>query len=322
MAVFTPVSPTELMPWLAARQVGDLLEVKGIASGIENTNYFVNTTQGQFVLTIFEKLTEKELPYYLGLMQHLAKQGLPVPAPFPLPDGRLFSSLMGKPAALVNRLAGASVFDPNEQQTRDIGEFCAQAHHAAKNFALKYPNPRGLAWWESTQAAVQPFIPEALRQLMDEEISIQKYFATTPLYQSLPKSAVHADLFRDNALFTETALGGVIDFYFAGDDAWLFDLAVCINDWCIDHASGAIKPALANAMLEGYACHQAFTDEDMEAWPLMLRAAALRFWMSRLFDFYLPRPAEMLTPKDPSHFERILKLRRAGDIAQLPKKQR
>jgi homoserine kinase type II len=318
MAVFTPVSEDALIPWLKQRHAGELVNLKGIASGIENTNYFVDTSTGRHVLTIFEKLTAVELPYYLGLMQHLSAAGLPVPKPALTDDGALFSPLMGKPAALVDRLPGESAMKPNEAQCHAIGEFSAQAHQAARSFGMRHDNPRGLPWWLATQAQLREFIPADLRALLDDEIGIQQDFARSPVYPSLERVAVHADLFRDNALFTGDRLGGVIDFYFAGDDTRLFDLAVCINDWCINHQTGHIEPALARALLDGYAAHQPFSETDRKAWPYLLRAAALRFWMSRLYDFYIPREAEMLTPKDPTHFERILKLRRAGDIAALP----
>lgn len=318
MAVFTPVSEEALQPWLQARGVGELVNLKGISAGIENTNYFVDTTTGRFVLTIFEKLTAAELPYYLGLMLHLAAQGLPVPRPTALSDGALFSPLMGKPAALVERLPGESAMTPNAAQCEAIGDFCARAHQASRSFPVKHDNPRGLPWWLATQEAVHAFLPADLCSLMDDEIGIQTDFACSVTYAQLPRSAVHADLFRDNALFTGNSLGGVIDFYFAGDDTWLFDLAVCVNDWCIHHATGHIDHDLAQALLIGYARHHVFTESERKAWPFMLRAAALRFWMSRLYDFYRPREAEMLTPKDPTHFERILKLRRLGDVAALP----
>lgn len=318
MAVFTPVSEDALLPWLAQLGAGELVNLKGIASGIENTNYFVDTSTGRHVLTIFEKLTTHELPYYLGLMQHLAAAGLPVPSPAVRPDGSLFSHLMDKPAALVERLPGESAMHPNAAQCHAIGAFSARAHHAARTFPLRHDNPRGLNWWLSTREQVHPFLPADLCVLLDDEVGVQHSFSRTDTYARLPRSAVHADLFRDNALFVGDHLGGVIDFYFAGDDTWLFDLAVCINDWCIHHPTGRIEPELAHAMLEGYATVQPFTADDRAAWPFLLRAAALRFWMSRLTDFYMPRPAEMLTPKDPTHFERILKLRRAGDIVALP----
>ena len=318
MAVFTPVSEETLIPWLHERSAGELVNLKGIASGIENTNYFVDTSTGRHVLTIFEKLTAQELPYYLGFMQHLSAAGLPVPRPAATSGGLLFSPLMGKPAALVDRLPGESAMKPNAAQCHAIGQFCARAHQAARSFDMRHDNPRGLPWWTATQTQVHPFLPAELCTLMDDEIGIQQDFVRTSSYLALERSAVHADLFRDNALFVGDRLGGVIDFYFAGDDTWLFDLAVCINDWCINHQTGHIEPQLAHAMLEGYATTQPFSDNDRKAWPYMLRAAALRFWMSRLYDFYMPREAEMLTPKDPTHFERILKLRRAGDIAPLP----
>ena len=314
MAVFTPIDEITLMPWLEDHHVGSLNALQGISSGIENTNYFVTTTQGKYVLTLFEKLTAEQLPFYLGLMKHLANKGLPVPGPIEDTAHALFSSLKGKPAALVNCLPGKSVEAPNVAQCTAIGAFCAQAHLAAADYPHHLPNQRGLSWWQATEQAVSEFLPEALRQMLREEIQAQTAFAASDLYKALPTGPVHADLFRDNALFNDDALGGVIDYYFAGVDTWLFDLAVCINDWCINHATGAVIPELAQGMLDGYAAHRALTDAEREAWPLILRAAALRFWMSRLYDFYMPREAEMLTPKDPTHFERILRLRQQGDV--------
>ncbi len=318
MAVFTPIKQDELLPWLNQLNINSLHALEGIASGIENTNYFVNTNCGEFVLTVFEKLGSQELPYYLGLMEHLAANQLPVPRPKANPNSsELFSFLHKKPAALVDRLPGQSVTQPNSAQCHAIGEFCAKAHRAASNFKPYYANPRGLPWWQITQATVQPFLPQSLANLLEEEIKEQTAFSNTAPYRSLPEGPIHADLFRDNALFEGDRLGGVIDFYFAGNDKWLFDLAVCINDWCINHLTGEIQPHLATALLEGYAKIQAFSIADQQAWPMMLRAAALRFWISRLYDFYLPRPAEILTPKDPTHFERILLQRRSGNIPLL-----
>jgi homoserine kinase type II len=318
MAVFTPIKPNELLPWLNDLNINSLHSLEGIISGIENTNYFVDTNCGQFVLTIFEKLNAQELPYYLGLMEHLANNHLPVPRPIAnANNGALFSFLHQKPAALVNRLPGQSVSQPNTAQCYAIGEFCAKAHRTAHNFSQYYVNPRGLKWWQATQNAVKPFLPKTLANLLEEEINEQTAFANSKLYHALPEGPVHADLFRDNALFEGDRLGGVIDFYFAGNDKWLFDLAVCVNDWCINHQTGEILQPLAKALLNGYAKVQAFSLDDQQAWPMMLRAAALRFWISRLYDFYLPRPAEMLKPKEPSHFERVLLQRRQGNIPSL-----
>ncbi len=317
MAVFTPVDEDSLAPWLARRHVGQLVSLEGIASGIENTNYFVTTRTGRYVLTLFEKLTAEQLPFYLGLMKHLADRGLPVPGPVPSDSGELFSVLNGKPASLVNCLPGKSAMTPNPAQCEAIGVFCAKAHLTARNFPIHLPNQRGLSWWQSTQDAVSPFLPADLGRVLHDEITAQTAFAANPMCQTLPSGPVHADLFCDNALFTGDTLGGVIDFYFAGVDTWLFDLAVCINDWCIDQQTGAIQPDHAQAMIRGYQQHRPLTADEHLAWPMMLRAAALRFWMSRLYDYYMPREAQMLTPKDPTHFERILRLRQQGNVPAL-----
>ena len=318
MAVFTPVDESTLLVWLAEHKVGNLTALQGISSGIENTNYFVTTDQGRFVLTLFEKLTAEQLPFYLGLMKHLADRGLPVPGPLQDIKGQLFSTLKEKPAALVNCLPGKSAMEPNAEQCFAIGEFSAKAHVAAQDYPNRLPNQRGLSWWQSTEQSVREFLPEVLRSVLAQEIADQANFSHSSTYQSLPQGPVHADLFRDNALFTGNTLGGVIDFYFAGVDTWLFDLAVCVNDWCIDHSTGELNASLTNAMLKGYAQQRAFTDAEKQSWRMMLRAAALRFWMSRLYDFYMPRQAQMLTPKDPTHFERIVLLRQSGSIVELP----
>lgn len=313
MAVFTPVTHEQLSAWLQGYDLGELLELRGIASGIENTNYFVTTQQGHYVLTLFEKLTAAQLPFYLNLMRHLAEQGLPVPAPLAQRNGNILGTLHNKPAALVMRLNGHSEMAPRPIHCALVGKALAQMHRAGKSYPDYQPNLRGLPWWKETAPVVAPFLNPAAAELLQSEVAAQSAFATTPIYRTLPTGPVHADLFRDNVLFDGTpehpTLGGFIDFYFAGFDTWLFDLAVCINDWCIDQATGEIDEALAQSMLQAYAAICPFTPDEHSAWPYMLRAAALRFWISRLYDFHLPRPAEMVTPKDPLHFERVLRCR-------------
>jgi homoserine kinase type II len=314
MAVFTQVSADELRQWLRGYALGELLGFEGIASGIENSNYFVDTAHGRYVLTLFEVLGATQLPFYLSLMQHLAARDVPCPDPVPDRAGRLLGSLNGKPAALVSRLAGRAIVAPDPRHCAQVGALLARMHHAARDFEGGLPNLRGLAWWFETAPAVRPFLDPPQRRLLDDELVAQRRFAASDACRALARSPVHADLFRDNVLFEDDPagprLGGVIDFYFAGIDTWLFDLAVTVNDWCIDEASGELDPPRLEALLAAYRGEGRFTDADRSAWPMMLRAAALRFWISRLFDFHRPRPAEMVTPKDPGHFERILRARR------------
>lgn len=312
MAVFTRITQDELQLWLKGRKCGELLSFEGIESGIENTNYFVNTSTGRFVLTLFEKLRAEDLPFYLGLMEHLAKKGLAVPGPIANTKGELFNALHGKPATLVTCLSGKSVDHPNAAQCHAIGKFSAQAHLAVADFAGNTPNPRGLAWIEKAMNELDDHLPKAVCTLLHSEVSHQKIVAASNAYKSLPNGAVHADLFRDNALMQGDMLGGVIDFYFAGVDTFLFDLAVTANDWCINLNSGELTEDLLDALLTGYQEVRPLTIHECELWQDMLRAAALRFWASRLYDFYMPREAEVLNVKDPQHFERVLLARRQG----------
>lgn len=310
MAVFTVVEPTQLRAWLADCDAGDLLHIEGIASGIENTNYFVDTTNGRWVLTLFERMQTDQIDFCLRLMQRLAQAGLPCPEPIARHDGALQAPLCERPAALVRRLAGRSVERPNATQCQAIGRALAQMHHAAQGLSGALPNPRGLGWCSHTAGLLEPHLAPPQAQLLADELTSQQAFASTPLYAALPRGPIHADLFRDNALFEQDRLSGVFDFYFAGTDTWLFDLAVTCNDWCIDDESGAFNAARLQALLNGYRSARTPTPEEAQAWPTLLRAAALRFWISRLADWHLPRPAHLLAPKDPAHFERILTLRR------------
>ena len=310
MSVFTKVSPEQLSAWLRNYTLGSLVELKGIAAGIENTNYFVTTTAGRFVLTLFEKLTAEELPFYLNLMAHLAHHGVPCPSPIADNDDRILGSLNGKPATLVTCLAGAPVMAPGVAHCAMIGATLADLHLAGRSYATVLENPRGPAWRRETAPKVMPFLDDARRSLLVSELDFQDGVRQA----GLPRGPIHADLFRDNALWEGTTdaprLGGVIDFYFAGVDAWLFDVAVTLNDWCV-RPDGALDPERARAFLSAYGGKRAFTDAERAAWPAMLRAGALRFWLSRLHDFYLPRPGELTHAHDPEHFRRILELRRA-----------
>jgi homoserine kinase type II len=316
MAVFTSLNQDDVVRLLAHYGVGELQAYEGIPAGIENTNYFLDTTRGRWVLTLFERLTFKQLPFYLELMRHLAQRGLPVPAPQENNAASLLSEVRGKPAAIVTRVAGQWVKAPTEQHCAVFGALIARMHLAAQGFAQFQPNLRGIGWWKSTLPKLEPHVPDDLFQTLAEEVIRQDTFFRNPVFERLPQGPVHADLFRDNVLWVEDGgapkVGGVIDFYFAGCTLWLFDLAVAVNDWCVDLESGEIITSRAKAMLNAYHAVRALTDLEQQAWPTVLRGAALRFWISRLYDFHLPRPAQVLTPHDPTRFERMLAARVAA----------
>ncbi len=323
MAVFTPVSDDDARALLRAYTLGEFVSLRGIAAGIENTNFFLTTTTGEYVLTIFEVLTAEQLPFYIELMHHLAKNGVPVPFPQTRQDGSRISTLHGKPTAIVSKLAGGSELEPTAEHCALAGQTLARAHIAGKNFEIVQPNLRGLPWWEKTAPVVLPFLAPELQVLLSTSLDEQRTLALTNPWINLPRGPAHCDLFRDNVLFAGThespQMGGLIDFYFAGCDSWLFDVAVSVNDWCITRPEGQFVPALADAWLDAYAKVRPFTEGERQAWPAMLRGAALRFWLSRLYDFHLPRPAQTLKPHDPTHFERVLIARTSGSIPALPK---
>jgi homoserine kinase type II len=309
MAVFTPVALGDLTQWMEQFPLGKPLALKGIASGIENSNFFLTTERGEYVLTIFENLGFEQLPFYVQLMRHLAARGVPVPDPVPNAEGDLVVALHGKPAAIVSKLEGSSQMDPAPVHCAEIGTTLARMHLAGSDFPLRQPNLRGMDWWIETVPKVLPFLDAGTGALLQSELDFQRRFAATPAYRALPQGPVHADLFRNNVMFVGERLSGCFDFYFAGWDTWLFDLAVTVNDWCIDLATGRLDEARLLALTRAYHAVNPFTRHDDFAWQAMLRAAALRFWLSRLYDFHRPREAEMLTPHDPTHFERVLRER-------------
>jgi homoserine kinase type II len=309
MAVFTEVSDDEARDFLRLLNLGELQALRGIEGGIENTNYFATTDSGQYVLTLFERLSFEQLPFYLHLMKHLAQRGIPVPDPAADRDGDILHRLKGKPAAVVNRLSGRSELAPTAVHCAAVGGMLARMHLAARDFNRSQPNLRGLAWWNETVPLVLPHLAEAQRSLLLAELAWQNHVAAGSAYAALPRGPVHADLFRDNVMFEGERLTGFFDFYFAGVDTWLFDLAVCLNEWWIDLATGAHDAGRAHSMMAAYAQVRPLAAAERELLPAMLRAGALRFWISRLWDFHLPRQASMLKAHDPSHFERVLRER-------------
>ena len=309
MAVFTPVTEEQAALLMSQLGLGELTELRGIEGGIENTNYFATTDLGDYVLTLFERLNHSQLPFYLYLMKHLAEKGIPVPNPAANSDGDILHTLCDKPAAVVNRLLGKSQLTPDAVHCAAVGAMMARMHLAGEDYNRSQPNLRGLAWWNDTVPVVLPYLEEDQARLLQSELAFQNHIAQGAAYQALPKGPVHADLFRDNVMFEGEKLTGFFDFYFAGNDTWLFDLSVCVNDWCIDLNSGEHAPERALAMLNAYQEVRPLRSAERQLLPAMLRAGALRFWISRLWDFHLPREASMLKPHDPTHFERVLRAR-------------
>jgi homoserine kinase type II len=309
MAVFTAVSLDDVSPWLKQFPLGKALAIKGISSGIENSNFFITTEAGEYVLTIFEVLGFDQLPFYLNLMRHLAERGVLVPAPVANEHGELVVALHGKPASIVSKLEGESQMAPQPVHCAAVGAMLARMHLAGMDYPLRQPNLRGLEWWNQTTPLVLPLLDDSKAHLLRAEMHFQDAFAACDHYHRLGRGPVHADLFRNNVMFVGERLTGFFDFYFAGCDTWLFDVAVTVNDWCIDTDTGVLDEPRVRAMLDAYRAVRPFNADEQAAWQPMLRAAALRFWLSRLYDFHQPRAAEMLTPHDPTHFERILRER-------------
>jgi homoserine kinase type II len=312
MAVYTQVSFDQANAYFQTLGLGPLTRLEGCAGGIENTNYFADTAQARYVLTLFERLSPEQLPYYLRLMRHLAQHGIPVPDPAANAQGQLLHSLQGRPSCVVSLLAGKSELQPNADHCVQVGAMLARMHLAGRSFDMQQPNLRGLDWWKRTVPEVLPFVTPAQSALLQSELGAQEALAQSAQYADLPRGPIHADLFRDNVMFAPDAQGrdqltGFFDFYFAGNDAWVFDIAICLNDWCVDMASGVADTARTHAFMQSYTSVRPLQASDAAVFASMLRAAALRFWLSRLWDLHLPRQAAMLKAHDPAPFERILR---------------
>jgi homoserine kinase type II len=318
MAVFTPVSEEEASEFIAPLAVGTLVSLRGIPSGIENTNYFVTTTAGEFVLTLFERLCEKQLSFSLQWMGHLAERGIPVPKPTADEAGRIVFELNGKPASLVTKLAGRHCLEPEQHHGEQVGEMLAHMHRASSDFQPEHANSRGFDWCVGAADQVGPFLDDERQAILIDELRFQQALTRDHSYRGLPRGPVHGDLFRDNVLFSDSnaasagaagadTLSGFFDFYFAGTDALIFDVAVCLNDWCIDRQAGSLLPAMANPFIEAYERVRALTPLEQRYLPAVLRAAALRFWLSRLMDLHFPRDSALLHAHDPEHFFRVLR---------------
>lgn len=306
MSVFTPVNAQELQEFLSQYAVGELLSYQGIEAGVENSNFFVNTTQGQFVLTIFEQHSPTELEYFLQVMQHMAQAQLPIAAPIANQAKQLLSECKAKPAALITCLAGETLNhrQPSLQQCAAIGEVLANIHLAGQSFTLERSPDRGHEWRMQTGQRLLPLVAAADRNLLSKTLERQQRLNFT----DLPSGLIHADLFRDNTLFIHNQLSGVLDWYYACTDYWLYDLAIVVNDWCC-FENGALDAERLMVCLQAYQQIRPLTSAEAAQWQNLLEAAALRFWLSRLVAILEPRAGSLVLQKDPLEFRQKLEQR-------------
>ena len=301
MAVYTRVEPRELIDFLSGYRVGTLVAYRGIGEGIENTNYFVTTTGGEYVLTLFESIGYDDLPYYLELMAFLSEHGVPSAHPLADRQRHYLRTFKDRPAALVERLEGRSIERPTPAQCRAVGEALGHLHMEGRHFTGQRDNARGPHWWRRTARRLLPLLDKERARLLRDELAFQYRHR----HHDLPRGVIHADLFRDNALFMGDTLSGIIDFYYACNDVLLFDLAVTVNDWC--RAGEGLDDGRVREILQAYDAIRPLLAVERELWPVLLRAACLRFWLSRLQDQLFPRPGELTTIKDPGVFEELLR---------------
>lgn len=309
MSVYTTIEEDELKTFLQRYDVGELISYQGISAGIENTNYFVNTqkdgTEKNFVLTIFESHNAEEMPYFLNLMAHLNEHNVPSAHPIVDTQGIMLQELKNKPAALVQKLQGGSITETTVDHCAKLGAALGDLHTAGLSFEEHQDNTRGPHWWHDTTELLESKLDKADLDTLHEEM----LFQAAQSKADIPRGLIHADLFRDNALWHNNELSGIIDFYFASTDALLYDVAVTVNDWC-SAEDGSLNFDKVSAFLKAYHQSRAFSENEKELWPVMLRAGALRFWLSRLYAIHFPKEGEMTHQKDPDEFKTILLKRR------------
>lgn len=306
MSVYTEVGRDDLVVFLGEYAVGDLVSYEGISDGIENTNYFVTTTQGEFVLTLFEQHDFSELTYFLDVMTFFYKHGIPSAHPASDKDGHYLKQLSGKPAALVVRLAGRGVnTEATLAQCAEIGHILGEMHLVGNDFTSRRATERGPDWRQQTAETLLTHLDANVADMLRDELNFQSAYTTL----DLPWGVTHSDLFRDNALFDGDELTGIIDFYYASDEYLLYDLAVAVNDWCVDE-NGLPDQQRYQALMQQYLKKRTLTEAEQANWNLVLRAAALRFWLSRLQDQIFPREGELTQIKNPDAFLKILSFHR------------
>jgi homoserine kinase type II len=311
MSVFTPLERHELEVFLAPYGLGRLRDFQGIAAGSENSNFFVSLEQGEYVLTLVERGPVADLPFFIELLDVLHDAGLPVPYALRTEDGQALRSLAEKPALLQPRLAGKHVHAANAHHCQEVGSLLARIHLATRERPLERRSDRGLDWMLAEGPSLALRLPEAELPLLRDALAEIAVLKARIL--ALPRANLHADLFRDNVLFDGNHLAGVIDFYNACSGPMLYDLAICLNDWC-SHEDGSLDGARARALLGAYATLRPFTAAEAELWPAMLRIACVRFWLSRLIAAESFAGQEVLI-HDPGEFQRRLAQRQRVELA-------
>jgi homoserine kinase type II len=306
MAVYTEVTSEDLAPFLERYDLGTLVSIKGIAEGVENSNYLLTTGKGAFILTLYEKrVTPADLPFFLGLMEHLAGNGIPCPTPLHDRSGQVLQELAGRPAALVSFLEGYSVRRPRVEHCAQVGRALAGLHAAGAVFTMRRENALLLDGWRQLIAATAARSDEVAAGLA-EEIAREFAFLESHWPQGLPAGVIHADLFPDNVFFLGESISGLIDFYFACNDLLAYDIAVCLNAWCFEEPN-AINVTKARAFLRGYAGRRPLSEAEIAALPVLARGAALRFLLTRLYDWFHTRENALVKPKDPLEYRRKLR---------------
>jgi homoserine kinase type II len=300
VSVFTRIIRPQLDQFFSAYTLGEVIGFEGITDGIDNTNYSVTTTQGSFVLTLFESLTIDDLPHFLKLLSHLGKNNLPCPRPQLDLQGNPLRRLNGKPAALFARLSGTATATPSILQCQEIGLQLASLHRCTQDYVFPLKSNNDLSWCKTVLDRISAHLSATDRDLIDDELAFQAKNSQL----NLPQGVIHADLFRDNVLFVDDRLSGLLDFYSACTDTLLLDVAITANDWCCD--DGVVNNEKVSALLAAYQSLRPLEPLEQRHWPILLRAAALRFWLSRLEHQCYPRPGDITQQKDPLTFRRIL----------------
>jgi homoserine kinase type II len=305
MSVFTTLTLAEVRTWLRDFELGEVVELHGIAAGITNTNYFVITKDNRFVLTIFEKNSQAELPYFVDLMSHLAKRGVLCPTPMNDKNGVALQTLKGKPALIVSCLQGKDIAIPTIEQVQQVARALAHMHVQGADYQAPSINQRNKAWRIATAQKVLPNLSEADQDLLNSELN----YLHKVDFSHLPKGVIHGDLFRDNVLFNNEKLGGFIDFYYACNDVLTYDIAIAMNEWCVHHNGadiGAIDEEKCQVFVEAYEEIRKLEKAEHVRLNDLLRLSAMRFWLSRLHDFHFPAEGELTHTKDPNHFKNLL----------------
>jgi homoserine kinase type II len=307
MAVYTEVPDEELISFVAGYDIGGLVSCKGIAEGVENTNYLLQADAGRFILTLYEKrVNEADLPFFLALMTHLAKNGISTPLPVKARDGQALRRLAGRPAVLVTFLEGMSARRPNAEQCGQLGEALARLHAAGQGFTSHTRiNALGPHGWRPLLERSGPSansVQAGLYSFADDELlHLEQNWPT-----GLPAGIIHADLFPDNVFFLKGALSGIIDLYFACNDLLAYDLAICLNAWCFE-PDYAFNQTKGRALIAGYERVRRLTDAEIAALPVLCRGSALRFMLTRLYDWLNVPPGALVKPHDPMAYYRRLR---------------